>query len=45
MDPVKNILKSKKNESKIYCFECGEMIPQSDWLDNPSDTYGCSRHI
>ena len=34
-----------KDELKIKCFECGCEIKESDWLENPSDSYGCSRHL
>lgn len=29
----------------IHCFECGKEIDKKDWLENPGDPYGCSRHL
>ena len=35
----------ENEEIKINCFECGVDIKVSDWIKNPIDTYGCSRHL
>jgi ribosomal protein S26 len=55
MNPIKHILGydvsknrkkvPRKEQAKIHCFECGQMIPEENWLQNPKDNYGCSRHL
>ena len=30
--------------SQVKCFECGHWIKNNEWLKNPTDNYGCSRH-
>lgn len=45
-DQIQNWMEKKFYvESTIYCFECGRRLKESLWLRNPSDTYGCSRHM
>ena len=34
--------KEYKEETKIHCFECEQMIRKRFWL--PINGYGCSRH-